>query len=168
MALRDAEKWEKDIKRASFRLYDSRPLNNTIVYGEEIELNIGFEPITVVNLYSETRELVDGKRVFPCFNEKGFVGVLDIGKTMRTYMYEHRHSEGYKVVVKPVGTRYANTIEPDCRVVDIFIGHPWTQPEEGQEDPRQFLIDAMEATIEQSAQRSEERKSFFKKLLGRD
>ncbi|MGN0302042.1 MAG: hypothetical protein ACI4BI_04105 [Anaerotardibacter sp.] len=164
----DKEKWAKDIKRASFRLYDSRPLDNTIVYGELIELHVGFQPATVVNLYSETKELADGKRVFPCFNEKGFVGVLDIGKTARTYMRENCQTEGFTVVVKPVGTRYANTIEPDCRVVDILIGEPWTQPEEAQEDPRKFLLEAMETTIAQSAQRSEERKSFFKKLLGKD
>lgn len=164
----DTAKWNKDIARAGFRLYDSRPLDNRIVYGDPFVLHVGFAPADVVNLYSETRELIDGKRFFCAYADGGFVGVLDIGKYTRTYMLEHCDSKGFDIVVKSVGTRYANTFEPDCRVIDIVeAADPFIPSAVSQEDPQAFLHEAMEETIRQSAERAEERKGFFRRLLGR-
>ena len=165
--MRDAAKWAKEVSRAGFRLYDSRPLGNTIVYGEPLTFHIGFAPADVVNLYSELRELIDGERFFPCFYQDAFVGVLDASKYVRGYLLTHKDVSGFAVTVTPGGTRYANTFEPDCRVKSIEPCEPWQQPDVAQEDPREFLYEAMEQTVAQSAKRAEERKGFFKRLLGR-
>lgn len=167
----DLVKWNKDVKRAGFRLYDPRPLENRIVYGEPMQFHLVCQQVDAVNLYSETRELIDGVRFIPAFADHGFVGVLDIGKYARGYIGEMAATQGFLITVVAVGIRYSNTFEPDCRVQSIEPCLLWSPMELTQEAVRPFIKDAMEQTVAQSAQRaqerSEKRKGFFDKLFGR-